>query len=86
MFATFKRWKDLVEKETREKLKCLGSDNGGEYCNKEFDIYCSYHEIHREKTIPGIPQENGMSERMNITIMERARCMRLHAVSLRVLK
>ena len=32
-----------------------------------------------EKTIPRTPQENGVSERMNKTIMERARCMRLHA-------
>jgi hypothetical protein len=29
-------------------LKCLRSDNGGEYPNKEFDDYCSYHDIHRE--------------------------------------
>ena len=31
-----------------------------------------------EKTVSGTPQENGVSERMNRTIMERARCMRLH--------
>jgi len=69
----------LVEIETRKKLKCLRSDNGGEYCSKEFDRYCLEHEIYREKTAPRTPQENGVSERMNITIMERARCMRLHA-------
>ena len=34
--------------------------------------------IRREKTVPGTPQENGVSERMNRTIMEHARCMRLH--------
>ena len=45
----------------------------------EFDIYCSYNGIRREKTFPGTPQENGVSERMNKIIMERARCMRLHA-------
>ena len=37
VFATFKKWKALVENETRKKLKCLGYDNGGEYCNKDFD-------------------------------------------------
>jgi transposase InsO family protein len=79
VFDTFKKWKALVENETRNKLKCLRSDNGGEYCNKEFDSYCSYHGIHREKTVPGTPQENGVSERMNRTIMEHARSMRLHA-------
>jgi transposase InsO family protein len=60
-------------------LRCIISDNGGEYCIKEFDNYCSYHEIRREKTIPGTPQENGVSERMNRTIMEQPRSMRLHA-------
>ena len=30
------------------------------------------------KTIPQTPQENGVSERMNRTIMEHARSMRLH--------
>jgi transposase InsO family protein len=71
--------KDLVENETGKRLKCLRSDNGSEYYNKEFDNYCSYHGIHREKTVPRTPEENGASERMNKTTMERARSMRLHA-------
>jgi hypothetical protein len=41
VFDTFKKWKYLVENETRKSLKCLRSDNGGEYCNNEFDDYCS---------------------------------------------
>ena len=40
VFDTFKKWKDLVENETGKKLKCLISENGGEYCSKEFDRYC----------------------------------------------
>ena len=60
-------------------MKCLRSDNGGEYCSKEFDRYCSKHGIRKEKTILRTPQENGVSEMMNRTIMEHARCMRLHA-------
>jgi transposase InsO family protein len=78
VFDTFKKWKALVENEIGKRLKCLISDNGGEYCSKEFDYYYSYHGICREKTFPGTPQENGVSERMNGTIMERARSMRLH--------
>jgi transposase InsO family protein len=69
----------LVENETRKMLKCLGSDNGGEYCSKEFDNYCSYHGIRRENKFLGSPQQNGVSERMNRTIMEHASCMILHA-------
>jgi transposase InsO family protein len=60
-------------------LKCLKLDNGGEYCSKYFYDYCSYHGIRRENTVPRTPRENGVSERMNRTIMERARGMRLHA-------
>ena len=41
VFDTFKKWKALVENETRKKLKCPRSDNGGEYCSKEFDNYYS---------------------------------------------
>jgi hypothetical protein len=57
----FKKWKDLVKNETGKRLKCLKSDNGGEYCKTKFDDYCSYHGIHREKKVPGTPQENGVS-------------------------
>ena len=69
----------MFENDTRKWLKCLRLENGGEYCNKEFDDYFSYHGIHREKTVSGTPQENGVSERMNRAIMECARSMRLHA-------
>lgn len=69
----------MVENETGLKLKCLRSDNGGQYCSKEFDSYCSYHGIRRVKIVSRTPQENGVSERMNMTIMERASCMRLQA-------
>ena len=79
VFNTFKKWKALVENETGKKLKCLRSDNGGEYCIKDFDNCCSNNGIHRQKIVPGTPQENGVSKRMSRTIMECARCMRLHA-------
>jgi transposase InsO family protein len=78
VFDTFKKWEALVENEIGKRLKCLRSNNGGEYCIKDIDDYCSYHGIHREKIVPGTPQENGVSEMMNRTIMERARSMRLH--------
>eukprot|EP00253_Pinus_taeda_P022677 PITA_22677 len=73
VFDTFKKWKALVEIETGNKLKCLRSENGGEYCSKEFDRYCSEHGIHKEKTVPRTSQEKGVLERMNRTIMECAR-------------
>ena len=64
VFDTFKKWKALAENETGKRLKCLRSNNGGEYYNREFDSYYSHNGIRREKTDPGTPQENGVSERM----------------------
>jgi hypothetical protein len=37
VFDTFKKWKALVDNEIGKRLKCLRSDNGGEYCSKDFD-------------------------------------------------
>jgi transposase InsO family protein len=55
VFDTFKKWKDLVENEIGKSLKCLRSDNRGEYCSKDFDDYRSCHGIRREKIVPGTP-------------------------------
>ena len=69
----------MVETEIGLKVKCLSSDNGGEYIDGGFSEYCTTQGIRMEKTIPGTPQQNGMAERMNRTLNERARNMRLHA-------
>ena len=79
VFETFKKWKTMVEIKTGLKVKCLRSDNGGEYIDRGFSEYCATHGIRMEKTIPGTPQQNGVAERMNRTLNERARSMRLHA-------
>ena len=78
VFNVFKVWKSIVETEIDLKLKCLRSDNGGEYIDGGFKEYCVTQSIRVEKTIPGTPQQNGVAERMNKTINERARSMRLH--------
>ena len=69
----------MVETKTGLKVKCLRSDNGGEYIDGGFNKYCAAQRIRMEKTIPGTPQQNGVAERMNRTLNERARSMRLHA-------
>jgi len=79
VFTVFKKWLAMVENETGLRLKCLRSDNGGEYCASEFKEFCAKAGIKREFTVPRTPQQNGVAERMNRTITERARCMRLHS-------
>ncbi|RVX00963.1 Retrovirus-related Pol polyprotein from transposon TNT 1-94 [Vitis vinifera] len=66
----------MVETETSLKVKCLRSDNGGEYIDEGFSEYCVAQGIRMEKTIPRTPQQNGVAERMNKTLNERARSMR----------
>jgi transposase InsO family protein len=68
----------MVEVETGLKLKCLRSDNGGEYEDGGFKHFYASNGIKMEKTIPGTPQQNGVVERMNRTLNEHARSMRLH--------
>ncbi|KAJ0726248.1 putative RNA-directed DNA polymerase [Helianthus annuus] len=79
VFDKFKKWKAAVELETDLKVKCLKSDNGGEYVSKEFIDYCAERGIRMINTVPGTPQQNGVAERMNRTLCERARSMRLNA-------
>ena len=79
VFNTFKIWKAKVETEIGLKLKCLRSDNGGEYIDEGFKEYCATNGIRMEKTIPRTPQQNGVAKRMNRIINERARSMRLHS-------
>jgi hypothetical protein len=65
----------MVEREKGKSLKCLRTDNGGEYTSNEFENYCSKYGIRHEKTVPGTPQHNDVVERINRTIVEKVRCM-----------
>ena len=46
----------MVKIETGLKVKCLRSDNGGEYINGRFSEYCVAQGIRMEKIIPRTPQ------------------------------
>jgi hypothetical protein len=60
---------------TEQKIKTLRSDNGGEFTSKEFNEYCKEVEIKRELSTPYNPQQNGIAERKNRTIMEAVKAM-----------
>jgi transposase InsO family protein len=77
-FATFKKWKAEAENQTERKLKCLRTDNGTEYKDDEFLKFCEEHCIKRHFTVRKTPQQNGMAERLNRTITETARYLRLN--------
>ena len=44
MLGVFKQFQALIERETGKKLKCICTDNGGEYCGA-FDEYCKHKGI-----------------------------------------
>ena len=75
VFSTFKEWKIMIEKKTSKQIKRLRTDNGLEFCSKEFNNLCKAEGTVRHLTVPGTPQQNGVAERMNRTIMEKVRCM-----------
>lgn len=56
------------------KIEKLRTDNG-EYLSNNFDEYLVEHGITRQLTIPGTPQQNGVAERANQTLMDATRCM-----------
>jgi transposase InsO family protein len=64
-----------VEKELGKQVKALRSDNGGEYIFKEFKDFCSREGIQRELIAPHNPQQNGVVERKNKTIMGATRAV-----------
>lgn len=74
-FDDFKTWKTMVEKQTERVVKKLRIDNGMEFCSVEFNQFCKNNGIVRHLTVPGTPQQNGVAERMNRTLLEKARCM-----------
>jgi transposase InsO family protein len=59
-FENFKVYKEMVENETDSKIKCLRSDNGGEFTSKEFMDYYSRHGIKRQFFIARTPQQTGV--------------------------
>ena len=65
----------MVEKELGKKIKALRSDNGGQYVSQDFKDFCTTEGIKQELTAPHNPQQNGVVESKNITIVGVARKM-----------
>lgn len=79
VFEKFKEFEALTTNQTGLTIGTLRSDNGGEYMSNEFQEYLQSKGVHHELTVPYSPQQNGVSERMNRTLMESARSMMAHA-------
>lgn len=73
-FEMFKNFKNYVEKETGMNIKCLRSDRGGEFTSNSFNEFCEAQGIKRQLTAAYTPQQNGVAERRNLTLMNMVRC------------
>lgn len=71
----FQKYASMAEGHFDQKIFKLRCDNGGEYVNEEMQFVCDKKGIQIERTVPYTPQQNGVSERLNRTIMEKARAM-----------
>ena len=74
-FEKFKIFKAMVENETHMTIKCLRSNNGGEFTSNDFNEFCDIHGIKRQFLVPNTPRQNNVVERKNRTVQEVVRTM-----------
>eukprot|EP00737_Agarophyton_chilense_P003002 gb/GEZJ01003471.1/.p1 GENE.gb/GEZJ01003471.1/~~gb/GEZJ01003471.1/.p1 ORF type:complete len:730 (-),score=111.20 gb/GEZJ01003471.1/:63-2252(-) len=88
VFQMFLRWLKFVQNQTGRQvktitardsvLKALRTDNGGEYLSHRFTKELERHGIEHQRTVPYNPQQNGLAERFNRTLMDLVRSMLCH--------
>lgn len=74
-FVAFKRFRVQVEKSSGEVIKVFRTDRGGEFTSREFKMYCEEAGILRHFTAPYTPQQNGVVERRNRTVVAMTRSL-----------
>jgi transposase InsO family protein len=70
-----KRIQAAVERKSSNLLCALRSDQGGDLTAAHFREYCEELSVRRELTAPYTPQQNGVVERRNQTVMSASRCV-----------
>ena len=75
VFKKFSEWKAMVERSSGMKLKKFRTGNGGEYTSNEFEEYLRKDGVKHETSVPKNPQQNGVGERLNRTLIESVRSM-----------
>ena len=64
-----------MENQSGHHIKILRNDRGGEYVSNEFPNFFKTHGMQKNFTARYTPQQNGIAEIKNITIMEMAHRM-----------
>jgi Reverse transcriptase (RNA-dependent DNA polymerase)/gag-polypeptide of LTR copia-type/Integrase core domain/GAG-pre-integrase domain len=75
VFECFVKFQKLVERLFNSKIINFRSDQGGEFKSKQFTTYLENEGIHHQFSAVYTPQQNGVAERYNRTVVEMARSM-----------
>jgi len=75
----FKHFVAEVETKLEQRVKTLQTDRGREYLSDMFKGYYEEKGISRYLTIPYTPQQNGVAERKNHTLLDMVRSMMAQA-------
>lgn len=75
VFEKFKAFKSFVETQTGKLIRVWRSDNGGEFVSKAFNEFIKKAGIHHQTSNVKTPQQNGVAERANRTLIEKAKCL-----------
>ena len=73
--AAIRRFQARAEVESGKKLRVLRMDRGGEFTARVFEEHCADQGVQRHFTAPYTPQQNGVVERRNQTVLGMARSM-----------
>ena len=74
-FEKFKEFRAEVENQLGKRIKAIRSDRGGEYLLGDFKDYLTENGTVSQLTAPGTPQQNGVAERRNMTLLDMVRSM-----------
>ncbi|KAL4379170.1 hypothetical protein GQ457_02G022950 [Hibiscus cannabinus] len=75
VFSVFKKFKSSIEKQSGNAVKVLRTDRGGEFVSTEFDNFCEEMGLQHQLTASYTPQQNGVAERKNQSLVEMAKSM-----------
>jgi hypothetical protein len=75
MLQRFKDFQHDMNTQVWFKVKTLRSDNGGEYRSHAIKDHCKKNGIRQECTNSHNPEQNGMAEKANHTLVEMSRCI-----------
>ncbi|MBW0485030.1 hypothetical protein O181_024745 [Austropuccinia psidii MF-1] len=76
-YKEFTKQQKLFENIHDRKIKQLVTDGGGEFVNQQFKDLANQHGFNHIIAPPHTPEHNGIAERANRTILDKARCLLL---------